>query len=182
MGNRTSNKTAVRFVLLFLLAYGFLYTINYALTGILQPGGVYSLWLDDHLDYITAFRAFLLSCTATTIDFFGYDTFLKGDTLFVKDGHSIRIIYSCIGINILCVWWAFVIALPIHIKRKAFHFIVGTIGLIALNITRLCMLTMSSKDHSLGQLVVDHHTIYNCVVYGLILIAIQQVIDRQLSP
>ncbi len=168
-----------RFVLLFIAGYGVLYMVNYALTGMLQPGGYYSVWMDDNLDYVTGFRAFLLHSTATVAEYFGHTTFLKDNVLHVKGGHNIRIVYSCIGFNILCVWWAFVVSLPMQIKKKVLHFTLGTICLVALNITRLSMLAMSSRDYSFGQLVVDHHTIYNWVVYSVILIVMKRLIDNR---
>ncbi len=180
MWNKVSgNKTAVRFVLLFCLTYGLLYTTNYILTGLIQPGGYYSEWLHNHLDYVTRFRIFLLSSTAFVAELFSHDIYLKGDILFVKGGHNIRMIYSCLGINILCLWWAFVITIPMQLKSKLLYFITGTICLIVLNITRLSLLTMSPDDFLFGQLVVDHHTIYNWVVYGLILLVMKQVIDNK---
>ncbi|MCB0699745.1 MAG: archaeosortase/exosortase family protein [Chitinophagales bacterium] len=176
------NKTAVRYVLLFFISYGLLYITNYILTGLLQPGGYYSEWLANNLDYVTVFRTFLLRSTSSVIEILGYETYLQGNVLYTKGGHSIRMVYSCIGINILCMWWAFVIALPMKLLRKLLHFIFGTVCLIGLNISRLSMLTMSPDDYSLGELVLDHHTIYNCLVYGVILITMKRVIDIAFTP
>lgn len=90
-------------------------------------------------------------------------------------------VYSCMGINILCMWWAFIIAIPMKLKKKFVHFLLGTFCLIALNIMRLSMLTMSPDDYSFGELIVDHHTIYNWIVYGLILLTIKRIIDKKLA-
>ncbi|MCB0696360.1 MAG: hypothetical protein KDC07_03285 [Chitinophagaceae bacterium] len=171
------NKTAVRYVLLFFISYGLLYITNYILTGLLQPGGYYSEWLANNLDYVTAFRTLLLTSTANVVELFDYYTCLRGNILFVEGGHNIRMVYSCIGINILCMWWAFVIAMPMKMKTKTVYLLAGTMCLIALNIIRLSMLTMSPNDYSYGELIIDHHTIYNWVVYGLILIVMKRVID-----
>lgn len=170
-----------RFVLLFAMAYVILYLINYVLTGLIQPGGYYSEWLDHNLDYVTGFRTFLLSSTATITEFFGHDTYLRGNTLFVKGGHNIRMVYSCMGINMLCMWWAFMVALPMKLKKRLVYAVVGTLTLIALNITRLSMLTMSPDNSSFGDLAIDHHTLYNWLVYGVILIVMKRMIDKKAS-
>lgn len=168
-----------QFLLVFVISYGILYTINYISTGLLQPEGYYSAWLHQNLDYVRSYRTFLLTGTALVTELFGHNTFLRGDILFVKDGHNIRMAYSCMGINILCLWWAFTIAVPMSVKKKLFHFMLGTACLIILNITRLSLLTMSPKDVSLGQMIIDHHDLYNCIVYGLILIAMKHIVDKR---
>lgn len=182
MQNRTiNNKAAVRFVLLLLSIYCCLYSTNYMLTGLMQPAGYYSHWLAKHFDYVTAFRTFLLSSTGYIAELFGHDTYLKGNILYVKGGQNIRIVYSCMGINILCLWWAFILAIPVRLSNKMFHFIIGTLCLIALNIARLSLLTLSPNSYSSGNLIIDHHTLYNCVVYGVILIVIKRIVDKKIT-
>lgn len=175
-----NNWSALKFVLVIILLYGLLYSLNYILTGLIQPGGYYSEWLATNFDYITAFRNFLLGTTGVIVETLGYDINQQGNVLYVKGGQSIRMVYSCIGINILCMWWAFIIAVPMKSLRKLFRFILGTICLVTLNIARLSMLTISYNDYSLGELALDHHTIYNWVVYGLILITMKRVIDKRI--
>lgn len=182
MQNRVmNNKAAVRFVLLLLSIYCCLYSANYMLTGLMQPAGYYSHWVAKHFDYVTAFRTFLLSSTSYIAELFGHDTYLKENILYVKGGHNIRMVYSCMGINILCFWWAFVIALQMPTKQKLLHFIIGTMVLIILNVTRLSLLTVSPKHISLDQLMIDHHDLYNGVVYGVILIVIKRIVDKKIT-
>lgn len=171
-----NHKTAVRFVLLFFTVFAALYMLNYSLTGLIQPGGFYSQWIAEHFDYITVFRGFLLRTTGSIIELLGYKIYLKENILYVNGGNNIRMVYSCIGINILCVWWALIIAFPIEKKTRFFYFIIGTICLITINITRLTLLSISTYNYTLGKLAIDHHTIYNWIVYGLILIAIKRVL------
>lgn len=175
----TLKNPRFKFVLLFIAAYIGLYSTNYILTGIIQPGGYYNEWLATHFDYIAAFRTFLLGATAKVVKLMNYDTYLTDNILYVKGGHNIRMVYSCMGVNILCLWWAFIITLAISIKEKAFYFFAGTFCLILLNIIRLSLLTISPKDISFGQLMIDHHDLYNWVVYGLIFLVMKQIIDRE---
>lgn len=172
---------AVRFIVLFLLSYFLLYMVNYTLTGLLQPGGYYLKWLDDNLDYVTGFRTFLLSTTSYIMEWRGYETFLGSNILWVKGGHNIRMVYSCMGINVLCLWWAFLISYPMSIKRKLKNFVLGTVGLILLNITRLSLLTISPADYSFREWSVDHHTLYNVIAYGVIMLGIKRVMDKKVS-
>lgn len=176
--NVKHNKTPVFFVLLFLLVYGLLYTANHVLTGAMQKGGIYSEWLDDNLDYVTVFRTFLLQSTAHISQLFGHDTFLREDTLFVKGGHNIRMIYSCIGMNLLFIWWSFVFAFPMNIYKKLSFFFSGTLALIALNILRLSVITLSPRTLSYKEWVIDHHSLYNCLIYVTICIVIRTLIKK----
>lgn len=171
---------AVRLVLLFLFSYCALYSVNYVLTGLIQPGGYYNYWFANNLDYISTLRFFLLNSTSFILHLFGFETSLDGNILWVNGGRNIRMVYSCIGINMLCIWWAFVIVAPMRAKSRVVYFILGTMCLIVLNIFRLIMLTTSTGDYSFGEFALEHHTIYNCVVYGIILIAIKRVIDKKI--
>lgn len=179
-GNATSmgSRRAIVFITLFLFLYALLYVTNYALTGLIQPGGYYSEWLNTHFDYVTLFRQFLLKSTAKVIGWFSYETAITGNILWVKGGHNIRMVYSCMGLNLLFVWWAFVIAFPMAIKRKLFLFIAGTASLVSLNIIRLSAITMSPQTFVYKEWAVNHHTLFNGVAYVLIFFAIRQTIKR----
>ena len=176
---KSNSLRKYKFPLIFVVAYGILYVINYLLTGLMQPGGYYVEWLDNYLDYVSVFRSFLLNSTSVVISWFGYESKVDGNILWVKGGHNIRMVYSCIGINILCMWLAFCMALPVRLNKKLLYLITGMMSLIALNILRLSMLTMSPANYSFGSLALDHHTIYNWVAYGLIFLAMKRMIDIQ---
>lgn len=169
---------AVRFVLLFFVCYGVLYGANYVLTGMLIPGGYYVSWMDNYTDYISGMRELLLGTTAVLLDWMDFYTVRDGNILWVKGGHNIRMMYTCLGLNILFMWWAFVVAFPRSFKRKVKWLIGGTILLVGINIARLTVLTAAPDD--LFSLIgkVDHHNIFNVVSYGLILMFIKTSIDK----
>lgn len=167
--------------MLFIVVYGILYAINYILTGLTVKGGYYWSWLDDNLDYISAFRHFLLKSTGALISLLGYNNYVDGNILWVQGGRNIRMVYSCIGMNILCMWWAFVIAFPMQLKRRVLFFITGSILLVCLNILRLSLLTITHGQISILGFEVDHHTVFNATCYILIFLVIRAVINKELK-
>lgn len=176
-----NNWSALKFVLVIIILYGLLYSLNYILTGLIQPGGYYSEWLATNFDYITAFRNFLLGTTGVIVETLGYDINQQGNVLYVKGGQSIRMVYSCIGINILCIWWAFVAAVPMRWMQKIIHLLLGTLVLVSINLIRLCALTLNINAQLGIKTIVDHHILYNFVVYVLIFVVMKKVVDKQLK-
>lgn len=179
---RYLQNKAIRFVVVFFLVFGLLYAANYVLTGMMIPGGkYYSSLLDDHLNYISGMRVLLLDSTETMLNVMGFYTIQEGNILWVKGGHNIRLMYSCLGLNVLFMWWAFVISFPRVFWQKILWFIGGSLLLIMINIGRLTLLTACPDDmfDLIGK--IDHHNLFNAVSYGLIFIVIKVSIDSSLK-
>lgn len=172
---------AIRFVLVFCVTYGVLYFLNYAITGLMVPGGYYWAWLDNYVDYISGMRYFLLHTTSQLVTWAGHYNIIDGNILWVQNGHNIRLMNTCLGLNMLFLWWAFVVSFPRSFVQKIKWFVGGSILLIALNITRLTTLTIAPDD--LFALIgkVDHHNLFNIISYGLIFLFIKISIDNSLK-
>lgn len=176
--NLRGNKQ-IMFVATFFLSYGFFYGLNYILTGLLQPGGYYSPILDEYFDYIEAFKDLLLRSTSTVIGVLGYDSMLDGNVLLVYGGTSLRMFFSCMGLNLIFVWWSFVIAFPLGFRKSVMFIVIGTISLVLLNIIRLSALSVADDDSVLYKGIIDHHTLYNWIIYVIIGAVIVLIINRK---
>jgi len=155
----------VKFVVLFILFYGF----NYGFIGITAKGGLYWEWLDKHLNYVAAFRSFLLHTSAGILNILGFRSVAAGYYLFVVNGATLRMVYSCIGLGILSFWWAFVLSFPQTKAAKAWYFIWGTIVITAMNIIRITALAiLYTKYSGKGYKNIDHHLIFEICVYGVL--------------
>lgn len=175
--NLLKNETAT-FIIKFAVLYGFLYTFNYVYTGYTVPGGRYSPWLDHHADYISGLRNLILEGASTILSWLGYNNRVYGYYMEVIGGNTIRMVYSCIGLSIICMWWAFIIAFPQSIKRKLIYFFSGTLFIIALNMIRIAMVALAPRNPKFFNIVIDHHDVFNVVVYGLIILFIFRVINK----
>lgn len=168
----------VKFLFRFFLLYGLLYAANYVYTGLTVPGGNYSPWLDEHLDYITGLRNFILHSASSLLNAFGYDSYVYDVYMRVVGVKTVRMIYSCIGLNIIALWWAFVLSFPMPLKARAAYFIGGTLTFIALNITRIALVAITPKDPQVLGIHIDHHEVFNVIVYGIIILVIFRIINK----
>jgi len=171
------NRT-FRFVAGFLLVYGLLYSFNNLWLGLTIPGGYYNAWVAQNADYISALRNFILSGSSTLLEWFGYDTYVHGHYMRIIGGKAIRMVYSCIGLNIIFAWWAFNIAFPMALKRKLVYLLSGTVLIILLNMVRIALVALSPYEGNFMNTSLDHHTVFNFVVYGLIILAIFRIINQ----
>lgn len=168
----------VRFVAGFLLIYGLLYGVNHLWMGLTIPGGYYSPWLAEYADYISSLRKLILAGSSTFLEWLGYDTYVHGHHMRIIGGKAIRMVYSCIGLNIIFVWWAFNIAFPQPVKRKIIYLLSGTVLIILLNMVRIALVALSPREGNFMNTSLDHHTVFNFVVYGLIILAIFRIINH----
>lgn len=166
------------FVIKFLVLYGVFYGFNYIYTGLTVPGGSYSPWLDHNADYISGLRNFILNGASTLLSWLGYDNRVYGYFMEVIDGKTIRMVYSCIGLSILCMWWAFIISFPQSLKNKLIYFFGGTAFIIGLNIIRIALVAIAPRNLTIFNIPVDHHDIFNIVVYGIIILFIFRIINK----
>lgn len=171
-------NSTFRFVAGFLLTYGFLYGFNHLWMGLTVPGGYYSAWIANNADYISGLRNIILSGSSTLLEWLGYDTWVHGHYMRIIGGKAIRMVYSCIGLNILFVWWAFNIAFPMTLKRKIAYVLSGTVVIIFLNMVRIALVALSPREGNFMNTSLDHHAVFNFVVYGLIILAIFKIINK----
>lgn len=179
---RFLRSKGVRFVALFFLLFGVLYVVNYVLMGVMIPGGDhYVPWVHNNLNYIEGMRTLLLNSTSAMLNLLGFYNIQEGNILWVKGGHNIRLMYSCLGLNVLFMWWAFVISFPRSFVQKVIWFIGGTILLVIINIGRLTLLTACPDNvfDIIGK--IDHHNLFNIVSYGLILVFMKISIDSSMK-
>lgn len=172
------SNEAVKFVCRFLIFYGSLYFFNYAYTGITAPGGYYNEWLDAHANYISGLRLLILKGASFMLTLTDHENIIQGYYLHIIGGKTIRMVYSCIGLNIIAVWWAFILAYPIPTLRRVLYIVTGTAMITLLNMVRIAAVTLSPKKGHFLNTPFDHHTVFNFVVYGCIITAIFYIINK----
>lgn len=155
-------------VVIFLLLYCFFYFGNKAFTGLTVPHGYYIPFLDQHLNYVRAFRNFLLQSSAFLLRLAGHSTYVYDQGIKMEHG-GVRLIYACLGFAILSFWWAMILAFPQTIKNKLLYFFGGTVIIITLNIIRITAVALVfNSDWGHAHRNVDHHLIFNIISYGIL--------------
>jgi len=161
----------VNFILKFILVTLFFYYGAMGYMGITSPGEIYFPFLDKYLNVINWYRTFLLNGSQLMTELAGYPSFIRDQYhLQIINGHSIQIVYSCLGTGLIGVWFAFVIAYPSKIKKKIIWISIGFLSISFLNMLRLAALVIVANKVNLN--FVDHHTYFNITVYICIIIMI----------
>ena len=160
-----------KFIATFLFFSLFFYYGSYFYIGITAPGVYYFPFLDKYLNIFNWYRAFLLTGSHFVTELFGYQTIIINKFhLQMVNGHSVQIVYTCMGAGLLGVWFAFVIAYPSFLKKKVIWILIGFSVISLLNMIRLAGLLIVANKVNLK--FIDHHTYYNIVVYIFIIIMI----------
>jgi exosortase/archaeosortase family protein len=170
MRKRLDKDSPARFLLIFLSLFAVFYYFNILFFGITSPGNHYIAFFDQHLNYIRALRHFLLRAAAQVLGWFGYTAITSDTELLVVGRGVIKLVYSCLGLGIMSFFTAFVIAFPKKLKSKGIFLICGLVIFQALNILRFVVLALFWKGTK--GLILDHHTIFNIIIYVLIGITI----------
>jgi exosortase/archaeosortase family protein len=161
----------VKFVLLFLTLFIVFYYFNIIFFGLTSEGNHYNAFLALHLNYIVWLRHTLLYCSATLLHWFGYEA-ITNDTDILVAGHgTLKLIYSCLGLGVMSFFCAFVIAYPKKLKAKLIFLISGIIIIQILNVIRFVVLAIFWDKNEDTQ-IVDHHTLFNILIYIIIAISL----------
>ena len=157
---------AVKFILLFSCLYGF----YLAFLGIVSPGHLYSPLLDSHFNFVRGLRHLLIGASAGMLHVLGYTTKYTDTQLMVPAHHIIIIGFDCLGFGVMCFFTAFVLAYPKPLRHKLIFLISGLFTIQLLNVCRFVWLTLFW--HRSKVYVADQHTIFNLVIYALIMVSL----------
>jgi exosortase/archaeosortase family protein len=163
-------------VLLFLFLFGFFYYFNITFFGITSPGNHYCRYLDEHLNYIRGLRHALLNAASWSLNAGGATSITNDMELMVVGHGTIRVVYSCLGLGLMSFFAAFVLAFPAKLKPKLLFLVTGLLTIQVLNVLRFILLALFWKKQS--GVIVDHHTIFNIIIYILIIISLYFWVKR----
>ncbi len=169
---------AVGFIAIFLV----LYFGNQFFIGITAPGNIYIEFLDSHLNYINWFRTTLLTASKFTTELFGHHSTINKYSIVLDNGATIGIVYACLGIGILSVWWAFVLSFPQKIDAKIKYLFLGSLFIVIINVLRISALALIfSKQSTTQYREINHHLIFNIACYILVFFMMKRWIDKAIS-
>lgn len=156
-----------RFILNFLSLFLLFYGINILYIGLITPEGFYIPWLQEHANYIRHWREFDLQTTAAMLNILGFRTSLTELSLSVSGLSGFKLVYSCLGYGVMSFFAAFVLSFPKRLSGRLFMLVSGIMIIQALNIIRFILISIYWKP-SYKQNWIDHHTLFNIVVYLII--------------
>ncbi|MEP7165496.1 MAG: hypothetical protein ABI741_12425 [Ferruginibacter sp.] len=164
--NFLTDRAFIKFVIKFLLVFAICYFGTILVIGLTVPGGLYSAFVDNYLDYVSWIRNSLLYGSKAALSVFGFNTYIVGDhNLRIVNGRGIRVEYVCVGYGVMSFWIAFVVASAGSFKKKVLWIIGGLLFIWLLNITRLSLLLVAINKGWPMPLGWDHHTWFNIFAY-----------------
>ncbi len=169
--NFLKHRPFLFFVIKFILLFAILYYGTLAMIGLSVPGGHYSKFVDNYLDYVSWIRSSLLHGSKQVLSLFGVKTYLASDyNLRQVNGRGIRLVYECVGYGVMSFWIAFVVASEGRWLKKILWIVGGLLFIWVLNITRLSLLLVATNKGWPMPLGWDHHTWFNIFAYLFIFI------------
>jgi exosortase/archaeosortase family protein len=172
---KTSNA-ALKFILAFILLFAAFYYFNIFYFGITSPGNHYSALIAGHLNYISGLRWLLLKCSVVVLNWFGFVAITNSYELLVPGHATIQLVYSCLGLGVISFFAAFVLAYPVKFKSKIAFLIGGVLGIELLNVLRFVLLSLFWNKNE--NRVIDHHAIFNIIIYIIIAITLYFWVKR----
>jgi exosortase/archaeosortase family protein len=169
----------IRFAVVFVALFACFYYFHIFYLGITTPGNHYSPFLTENLNYIQWLRWVLLFISKQILLGLGFTTITNDIDLLVAGHGHIALEYSCLGMGVMSFLVAFVIAYPKPVKEKVIFLTAGILVIQLLNITRFVILALYWKPSE--KHLLDHHTIFNVIIYLIIMVSLYFWIMRDLK-
>jgi exosortase/archaeosortase family protein len=170
---------ALLFALKLIVIFAVLSQFHVFYYGLAAPGGdFYSPFVEKYLNYPYWYRMFILHSSSFLLELFGNETIIMHPRLKMIGGSSVGIGYSCLGFGVMSFLVAFVIAYPSTIKEKLKFLPISLGVIVSLNVIRIAILAYAySKFPTLHSIKINHHTVFNVIVYGLLFLMIYKWVN-----
>ena len=128
---------------------------------------IYILLGNFFIPYINyySYIDFLLRATKSIVNFIGYQAEINGPYISGPNGGTLFMAKWCLGFITMFVFSSMVYLTRKNNKVYWKYILVGLIILHILNIIRLSLLFIFVQYHNDTELIMDHHDMYNIVVY-----------------
>ena len=157
------------FVAKFLLLFVVFYYGTIAWIGIAAPGGVYSPFVAQWLDYVSWIKQSLMAGTGSLVGLFGHKTVMEpGFLIRIIGKRGVYIAMDCVGYGVYSFWAAYVLANACSVARKVGWVIGGVLLLWMINVVRISMFLVAINQNRAMPFGIDHHTWFNLAAYVLI--------------
>lgn len=176
------HNPALRFLCIFFGSFALLYYFNILYFGLTSTGAHYNTFLDQNLNYISGLRDLLIGTSAGLLRQAGYTVYTSEFTLHVKEYGGFNVVYSCLGFGVMSFFTAFAIAYPKPLRSKLIFIPAGLVFIQLMNLVRFILIALfywKNKDSLAG---LDHHTLFNTVLYLLLGLLIYAWINRADKP
>ncbi|HUC82743.1 MAG TPA: exosortase/archaeosortase family protein [Flavisolibacter sp.] len=159
----------LKFLLRLLGLYLLFRIINWLMIGLIVPGGYYSPFVDNYLNYVTVIKISVLQTGAFLAKLFGVNSFaVDHSTLQIVGAGKLIMAWACTGLEIMSFWAAFALADTTPLKTKLWWCFGGLFCIWLINSLRVMVLMIAVKNdwQEIGTL--RHHDTFNIVAYSFV--------------
>lgn len=161
----------LKFIFRLLALYVLFRLINWLMIGAIVPGGFYSPFIDNYLNYITVIKISVLQMGSWLGQLLGVDSFLLNPSyLQIVGSKKLFMAWACCGLEIMSFWAAFALADTTALRTKLLWCFGGLFCIWLINCIRVAILTVAIKNKwpIIGSY--SHHDTFNIVAYGLVFV------------
>ncbi len=169
------------FLIKFLLFFYILYYLYLGYVAVSDARGVYHWHIPTDFDLIYILRNALKYPVSWIMELSGHPAFLSLRGVHLKEGGTIFISFSCLGIKVMLVYISMILAYPG--KRKLLFLFSGLFMIHMLNVSRMVALLFMLLHHERNKAYIAHD-IFNYGAYVIILLFLYLYIkqkDSQIS-
>jgi exosortase/archaeosortase family protein len=167
------DKKFVWFVVQFLGVLAFCYYGTRGMIGLAAPGGYYSPFVAQWLDYVSWIKESLMWAVGGLLGLFGIDTVIEpGYIVRMVHQRGVIIAMSCVGYGVYSFWIAYIVANDGRFLKKMAWITGGLLLLWFINVVRISVYLVVINRNQEMPLGIDHHTWFNIFAYGFIFLMI----------
>ena len=162
-----SNFNIIYFLaIFFILYYGF-----YFFVGLSTPGGkIFIPFLYQYVNIPNWLSIIVVKFTMLLLKIAGYNVYQKSpENVTIIGGTGANIIWGCIGIGVMVLWFAFIMAHKAQLIYKLKWIIAGVIIIYFFNAVRIAAILLSYKYKWSYLKSFNAHSTFNNITYLIIL-------------
>ena len=160
----------ISFLIKFILLFAFFYVGTQVVIGLCAEVGWYSPFIAKHANYIAWLRGAILKGGHIAASLIGLNTIIRPPfVLQLVGGPAVKMVYSCIGVGVMSIWVAFVLANKASIIKKLLWTLGGLLTIWFINSWRIALLLYTLHQNGNINKFAEHHTFFNTISYIIIL-------------
>lgn len=156
-------KTVVKFILTFLLVYGFFSVLYYFYLELSEGSKYYP----DYLTHVVAKQTEIL------INGFGYNTQVlphpdeASMKVIVNDKYIARVIEGCNAVSVIILFMSFVVAFSGKLKTTMLFILSGSVLIYVANLFRITLFTIAIYNYPEKKAIL-HDVLFPIAIYGFV--------------
>ena len=165
---KKSNFSIVYFLFIFfILYYGFIIYV-----GLSTPGGkIYSSFLYSYLNIPDWMSMFVAKASTLLLKILGYDAYQKSAVnVSIHRSRGVTIAWGCIGMAVMFLWFAFIVAHRANFIYKLKWIAAGIILIFLFNIIRITSIVLSYFYNWTYIQSFNAHSTFNFITYIIVIL------------